>query len=45
MYVLGQLGVSLTTTHANGGHEMLKVAKYGPLVEGALKAGKKNPNY
>ena len=40
MYVLGQLGVSLTTTHANGGHEMLKAAKYG-LVEGALKAGKK----
>ena len=42
MYVLGQLGVSLTTTHANGGSEMLKAAKYG-LVEGALKAGKKEP--
>ncbi len=42
MDVLGQLGVSLTTTHANGGHEMLKAAKYG-LVEGALKAGKKEP--
>lgn len=42
MYVLGQLGVSLTTTHANGGHEMLKAARSG-LIEGALKAGKKEP--
>lgn len=42
MFVLGKTGISLTTTHASGGSEMLKKAQFG-LVEGALQAGKKEP--
>ena len=42
MFVLGSLGVSLTTTHASGGSEMLKAAKHG-LMEGALQAGQAEP--
>ena len=42
MFVLGSSGVSLTTTHASGGSEMLKAAKHG-LMEGALQAGQAEP--
>lgn len=42
MFVLGTLGVDLTTIHASGGSAMMQAAKTG-LLAGAAKSGQKIP--
>lgn len=42
LFVLGSLGVDLTTIHASGGSQMMQAAKNG-LLEGAAKSGQKAP--